>query len=455
MDEILLRRRNNLAMPATSCRALHFHPLTGKIARMSDLTTLLNEAQRAMHEAIRAMAQGEQANVFLVGGAVRDWMAGVNRIDDVDYAVEGDAIGVAAALQAQHGGEVVEHPQFRTATWMLNGASVDLAMARCEQYAHPAALPAVSPCPIEQDLHRRDFTTNAMAIRLSDGALIDPYAGEHDLKSGVLRALHALSFVDDPTRMLRGARYAARFDFKIDEKTLEWIHAGLPHLRALSGERMRYDMELIFEEPQPEKALALLQDWGAFRAAGIPVPPNEAIAQRYANAREALMANEWNFESLQMPPAAILRAIGWGALTYNIGQLGVTRWIEWVPLEAHVRDALVSLGALGTASAMMFRGRRSRQSELLSEFSGLALFLGYLFEKDKYKKQAMLCEWKDWRWVKPATTGDDLIKLNVPPGPVYSRLLGRLRKAWLDDEVKSYDEEQKLLQTLIETEGMW
>lgn len=422
---------------------------------MPELTKLLSDAQRAMHAAIQAMAARERVNVFLVGGAVRDWMIGLSRIDDMDYAVEGDAIGLAAELQAQHGGDVTDHPQFGTATWTWQGATVDLAMARCEHYTHPAALPAVSPCPIEQDLHRRDFTTNAIAMRLADGALIDPYAGQQDLKQGVLRALHANSFVDDPTRMLRGARYAGRFDFSMDEQTLGWIHAGLPHLRALSGERLRYDLELIFEDPQPEKSLALLQDWGAFKAMGIPVPANEAIAQRYAGAREALMTQEWHLESLQMTPADLMHAIGWGALTYNIGQLGVARWVEWVPFEAHVRDALVSLGALGTASAMMFRGRRSRQSELLSEFSGLALFLGYLFEKDKYKKQAMLCEWKDWRWVKPATTGDDLRALNIPPGPVYSRLLGRLRKAWLDDEVKSYDEERALLQKLIETEGVW
>jgi tRNA nucleotidyltransferase (CCA-adding enzyme) len=422
---------------------------------MPELTTLLNDAQREMHAAIITMARQQNVNAFLVGGAVRDWLLGLNRIDDMDYAVEGDAIELAAELEARHGGEVEDHPQFGTATWTWRGASVDLAMARCEHYAHPAALPAVSPCPIEQDLHRRDFTTNAIAMRLSDGALIDPYAGRQDVTQRVLRALHANSFVDDPTRMLRGARYASRFNFNVDEQTLSWMHAGLPHLRALSGERMRYDLELIFEDAQPENGLALLQDWGSFKAMGIPVPPNDVIAQRYQQARESLMANEWHFESLQITPAAILRAIGWGALTYNIGQLGVARWIEWVPFEAHVRDALVSLGALGTASAMMFRGRRSRQSELLSEFSGLALLLGYLYEKDKHKKQAMLCEWKDWRWVKPVTTGDDLIKMNIPPGPVYSRILERLRKAWLDDEVKSYSEEQALLKKLIEAEGVW
>jgi tRNA nucleotidyltransferase (CCA-adding enzyme) len=425
------------------------------MARMPDITSLLTDEQRAMHDAIRMMAQRENASVFLVGGAVRDWLLGLSRIDDMDYAVEGDAIALAAALQAQHGGEVMEHPQFRTATWTWKGASVDLAMARCEHYPQPAALPEVTPCPIEQDLRRRDFAANAMAMRVSDGMLIDPCAGERDLRAGVLRALHPHSFVDDPTRMLRGARYAGRFNFTVDDETVRFIHAGLPHLRALSGERMRYDLELIFEEAQPEKALALLHDWGAFKAMGIPVPPAETLAQRYERARAALMANEWNFESLRMTPAALLHAVGWGALTYNIGQLGVARWIEWVPFEAHVRDALVSLGALGTASAMLFRGRRSRQSELLSEFSGLALFLAYLFERDKHKKQAMLCEWKDWRWVKPVTTGDDLIEMNVPPGPVYSRVLGRLRKAWLDDEVKSYEDERALLKTLIESEGVW
>lgn len=425
------------------------------MAHMLELPLLLKDAQRGMHAAICAMALRHDVNVFLVGGAIRDWLLGLDRIDDLDYAVEGDAIAFAAELEAQHGGAIAEHPQFRTATWTWQGASVDLAMARCEHYARPAALPEVSPCPIEQDLRRRDFTTNAIALHLSDGALIDPFAGQRDLQDGTLRALHRNSFIDDPTRLLRGARYAGRFGFEVEAATLDWMHAGLPHLRALSGERVRYDMALIFEDAQPEKALGLLQAWGVFKAMGIPVPAPDIITQRYAMARESLKLNEWNTESLEMSPAALMHAIGWGALTYNIGQLGIARWIEWIPFEAHVRDALVSLGALGTASAMMFRGRRSVQSELLGEFSGLALFLGYLFEQDRFKKQALLCEWKDWRWVKPATTGDDLRALGIPPGPAYSRLLQRLRRARLDDDVKSEDEERALLKTLIESEGVW
>ncbi len=425
------------------------------MTRMPEITLLLSDVQRAMHEAIRAMARQHDIEAFLVGGAVRDWLIGLDRIDDLDYAVEGDAIAFAAELEAQHGGAVEEHPQFRTATWTWQGAAVDLAMARCEHYVRPAALPEVSPCPIEQDLRRRDFTTNAIAMRLRDGALIDPHAGQQDVRAGVLRAFHGNSFIDDPTRMLRGARYAGRFDFRVEEQTLGWMRAGLPHLRALSGERVRYDLALIFEDPQPERALALLQDWGAFKAMNIPVPPNEVIAQRYAAAREALRRQEWDIASLQLTPAALLHAVGWGALTYNIGQLGVARWIEWVPFEARVRDALVSLGALGTASAMLFRGRRSAQSELLGAFSGLALFLGYLFEKDTHKRQAMLHEWRDWRWVRPATSGDDLRALGIPPGPVYARLLQRLRKARLDEAVKSDEEERALLKTLIESDGVW
>jgi hypothetical protein len=406
-------------------------------------------------DAIRDAADEIDTRVYLVGGAVRDWLLGLDAIDDLDFVVEGDAIAFVEELSRQRGGDVQTYPKFGTATWHLNGVSADIAMARRETYAHPAALPAVEPCDIETDLQRRDFTINAIAMRLRDFALIDPLAGQADLRAGMMRVIHARSFVDDPTRMLRGARYTARFDFDLEQDTQSALAEGLQYFRSLSGERVKYDLELNFEGPWPEKALNLLTEWGVFRAASIPAPEPGRLTERFALARARLAEGEWNLESLGMSGHDLTSAVGWGALTYNAGQLGVSRWAGWIPFEAQVRDALISLGALGTLSSTQFRSRRSRQSDLLRDFSGLALFLGYLFERETLKYKAMLCEWKDWRWVKPVTAGDDLRALGLTPGPQYSTLLTRLRKAWLDDEVKSYAEERALLQTLIETEGSW
>jgi tRNA nucleotidyltransferase (CCA-adding enzyme) len=422
---------------------------------MSDLASLLRHSQRIVFEAVRTTAEEMRQPAYIVGGAIRDWLLGLETIDDLDFVVEGDAIAFAEALRREQGGEVLVHPKFGTATWKLNEVSADIAMARRETYAHPAALPDVSPAGIETDLQRRDFTINAIALRLSDGALFDPLNGQADLRAGLVRVIHGRSFIDDPTRMLRGARYAARFGFALEPSTHEALVGGLQYVRSLSGERMKYDLGLIFEDAWPEKALNLLTEWGVFRAVGIPVPEPDRLTERFAQARERLAGDEWNLDSLGMSWPDLLHAIGWGALTYNAGQLGISRWAEWIPFEAHVRDALISLGALGTLASAQFRSRRSRQSDLLHNFSGLALFLGYLFERDALKYKAMMCEWKDWRWVKPVTTGDDLRALGLSPGPDYARILQRLRKAWLDDEVKSYAEERALLQKLIAAEGSW
>jgi tRNA nucleotidyltransferase/poly(A) polymerase len=253
--------------------------------------------------------------------------------------------------------------------------------------------------------------------------------------------------------MLRGARYAARFDFALEPATHASLQDGLQYFRALSGERVKYDLELTFDNHAPEGALARLGEWGVFKAAGIPTPTGQSLAERFTQARETLAAGEWNLESLEMSGQDLMHAIGWGALTYNVGQLAISRWAEWIPFEHHVRDALISLGPLSTLSSASFRARRSRQSELLHEFSGLALFLGHLFDRNTLKRKAMVCEWKDWRWVKPVTTGEDLIARGLPPGPAYAKLLARLRKAWLDDEIKSYAEEQALLEKLLSEEA--
>jgi tRNA nucleotidyltransferase (CCA-adding enzyme) len=414
----------------------------------STILNVLTPDQRAVLQAIQSTAQREGVPAYLVGGAVRDWLLG-RPVGDLDVSVEGDAIAFARALQSEHGGDLQVYEKFRTTTWHSHGLHTDVATSRAETYSRPAVLPAVTPAPIEQDLQRRDFTINAMALRLADDALLDPFDGQADLQRGLVRALHARSFVDDPTRMLRAARYAARFGFAVEPGTLEWIAAGLPHFADLSGERVRYDLELIFDLPQPERALALLSGWGVFKSAGIAVPEDVALSARFEQARAKLMASEWDMDSLALGRADAARAAGWGGLIYNAGQMSASRWVGWVPFPSDLRDALVSLGVLSSLPSELFQGQPSRQSELLRPFEGLALFLGWLFDSSPRKQQAMWMEWHTWRRVHIATTGDDLRALGLPPGPAYRRLLARLRDAWLDGEVHSPEEERALLQRLI------
>jgi hypothetical protein len=138
---------------------------------------------------------------------------------------------------------------------------------------------------------------------------------------------------------------------------------------------------------------------------------------------------------------------------YNQGQLPVSRWLQMVPFEHQLRDALVSLGALSTMSSQVFQTRTSQQAAMLGEFNGLALLLGYLFDPSALKRRAMQCQWKDWRWVRPAISGDDLKEMGVPPGPRYKLLLDSLRNAWLDREVESLEQERALLERLLQEAG--
>jgi tRNA nucleotidyltransferase (CCA-adding enzyme) len=414
---------------------------------MDSLFAKLVPAQVQMLSMIAAHARDGGDAAYLVGGAVRDWLLGALTIDDLDFSVDGDSVEFARSLQRMHGGELLVHEKFRTARWIWQGASVDIAMSRAEEYPRPAALPIVRPAPIEVDLRRRDFAVNAIALRLTDERLIDPFDGRRDLEQRLLRSLHEHSFVDDPTRLLRGARYAARLGFAFDEPTLAAIRRGVPHLRALSGERIKYDFELIFQDRAPAAALLQLRELGAFGALGVPTP--ERLDKLFDRAREALLAGAFDVGALDLSPARVLCAVGWGALTYAQGQLAVTRWLELVAYEHDLREALVGIGALSTLNRALFEAQPSRLSAMLREFGGLALLIGWLFDGSAAKQAAMLREWNEWRYVRPSIGGDDLRARGVPPGPQYKRILDALRDARLDGTALDEGDELRLLEQLL------
>ena len=194
-----------------------------------DATRLLDSASPEQRAAVVRVA--EQAarlglRAYVAGGAVRD--AFLERpITDVDFVIAGDAISFARGLADAHGGEIVAHERFRTATWTIDAHRHDLASTRTERYPRPAALPEVSTgVPIEADLPRRDFSLNAMALRIDTPELVDPLGGAADIRARRVRALHPNSFVDDPTRILRAARYVARFGFEIEPQTMGWLALG-------------------------------------------------------------------------------------------------------------------------------------------------------------------------------------------------------------------------------------
>ncbi|MFA7460829.1 MAG: CBS domain-containing protein, partial [Trueperaceae bacterium] len=250
--------------------ARHQRPQDDRAGRL--LERLPPSAREALERA-RQLA-GDSA-LYLVGGTVRDLLLGAG-VKDIDLVVVGDAARFGTMLQAALGGTLSAHVEFGTATLALpSGLELDVAAAREETYAWPGALPDVVPSSIQKDMARRDFTVNAMALRLNPqpAELLDPYQGEADLNARQLRVLHPLSFVEDPTRVLRGARLAGRLGFGFETDTAERARAVLAPERLgtarpvkVSHSRSRAELELIFDEPRVAPVLTVLTDLGALQA---------------------------------------------------------------------------------------------------------------------------------------------------------------------------------------------
>ncbi|MBI5243073.1 MAG: CCA tRNA nucleotidyltransferase [Elusimicrobia bacterium] len=216
-------------------------------------------------------ARRQRAALYAVGGCVRDWLLG-RRTFDIDLAVEGDSQALARAAARLWGASLEVFDRFGTVCLRLSdGSRVDFARARAETYERPAALPRVQPASIHEDLRRRDFTLNAMARRITTdglGDVLDPFGGRADLKAKLLRVLHPKSFEDDPTRIFRAARYAARFGLRVEEETARLIEDAVrkdtPGL--LSRERIRQELLRTLEEDEPGPAMGLLKEWGLAKA---------------------------------------------------------------------------------------------------------------------------------------------------------------------------------------------
>src|SRR5262245_29166472 len=236
------------------------------------LDAALDEESRRLLRRLARLAEGQGSRAFLVGGAVRDALAGeAHRAGrDLDVVVEGDGLAVAHQLAAEMRWEIDAHPRFLTASLFgPEDRRVDVAAARAEQYDARGALPRIRPADITEDLARRDFTVNAMAVELSSGAfyLVDPLGGQRDLARRRLRILHPLSFVEDPTRLFRAARYAVRLGLTPDQWTVHCRDLALEQapFDALSGARLAAELTLIAREEHPARVLARLGREGAFR----------------------------------------------------------------------------------------------------------------------------------------------------------------------------------------------
>jgi len=368
---------------------------------------------------------------YLVGGAVRDLLRG-SRAVDLDLAVEGDAPAVARELARRLGGEAVEHGRFGTATVRAGELSVDLATTRRERYPRPGALPEVEPAPLAEDLSRRDFTINAMAIALAAeglGRLHDPHGGARDLEAGVVRVLHPQSFRDDPTRLLRAVRYEARLGFRMDGETerLARAAAAAGAFATVSGKRIRDELMDLLREGQAPAAVARLEELGLAAALH---PRLHADAERVASAQ--LGCTETGADP------------GLAALAVLVGPDAepLTEWVEELQLGSQARDAVLRAAARGPAIAAALRAEPdappSRLRELLrgEPAEALALALAYGAPAEP------LLRWvTELRHVRLEIDGDDLLAAGVEPSPALGAALEATLRRKLDGELSGREAE--------------
>jgi len=388
-------------------------------------------------QAAGRVAQRQKQRLYLVGGVVRDLLLGRSNLD-LDLVVEGNAIKLAQALARLKQGEITTHPRFGTAKLQWDNWSVDLATARAETYARPGALPAVKPGSIDSDLSRRDFTINAMAVAIYPGhfgELLDPYRGKDDIEHKSIRVLHEKSFIDDATRIWRALRYEQRLDFQFEPATLDLLKRDTAMLDTISGDRIRHELELIFKEVLPEKALRRADELGVLYKIHPSLKCDSWLVERFARSRKLTHPRS--------PHPSLYLAL----LAYRLSGDDSEQLISYLRLPRTsaqtirdtiaIKDKIDSLSSHGLAPSLIY--------SLLHGYVPTALVANSLASDNTTATEHIELYINVLRYVNPVLTGADLKKMGVPASPRIKEILQMLREARLDGKVSSRKEEQEMV----------
>ena len=336
--------------------------------------------------------------------------------------------------------------KFRTAKWSANhDLFIDLISARSEIYTHPAALPTVRMGGISDDLRRRDFTINALAISLDShhfGELLDEYAGTNDLQHGLVRVLHRHSFMNDPTRMYRAVRYEQRYAFKIVEETQALIPEACKLIGKLSAQRIRHELDLILDERNAVLMLARLDELGLLKSIHASLRWDKASQTRFESATDFPLG----FSSSGLSNIRDLRWLLWLMTLSNKEIASLNKRLHFT---TPLFESLLASSKLHSDLSAFSNLKPSQCVERIDKFPLQAIYAASVAARRGKPRQALEKYLMEWRHIKPKTTGNDLKKLGLEPGPQYHSILRKLRDAWLDGEVKNASEEKNLLKKIL------
>ena len=393
--------------------------------------------------------------VFVVGGFVRDMLLDIENLD-VDIVVEGDGIRFGQELARKMKGEFTSHQKFGTSVVLINKLPsgwnvelgsplrIDVATARTEFYEYPAALPEVELSSIKQDLYRRDFTVNAMAVRLDGkfyGELYDFFGGEKDLGEKKIRVLHNLSFVDDPTRIFRAIRLSSRYNFKIEPKTLSFIHnaMNLALFDMLTNERIREELITMLNESEPIKAVKQMEKMGMLSCINPSLKLTKKTEDEFCRIQDVF---SWAILYIK---GGIRRWITYFmSLTGKLNIKQLEEITQKFKFPVQVQD-VIFLAAKKDPIAKKLKLKNLKNSRIYHILDHLApeflLFMMVRYKNTGIERNIALYITKLIN-VKVRLDGEKLIKLGFKPGPEYKRIFSSLLDAKLNNEIKDSVEEE-------------
>lgn len=388
--------------------------------------------------------------VYVVGGFVRDLLLGCENLD-IDVTVEGDGILFAETFAKSHGCRVKSHQKFGTAVIVFpDGFKVDVASTRLEYYASPGALPSVERSSLKMDLYRRDFTINTLAIRLNRkdfGVLIDFFAAQRDLHEKVIRVLHNLSFVEDPTRVFRALRFEQRLDFRIAKHTENLIRNAVKmnFLSKLGGKRLLTELIIILKEKEPLRAIERMASLGLLQFIH---PDLKLDSEIKLMLEEAVKIVAW-FDLLYLDQRYEKWVVYFLVLCDPLSNEQFMETCSRLSLSEQYRKKLFGMrmkvdAVLATMQRRLVRGPEMKRSEIYYALDEIPVeILLYMMVKSKGNgiRKFVSLYFTQLHGVHLAITGEDLKKMGVPPGPDFKKIFDRVFRARLDNEALTKEDE--------------
>ncbi len=387
---------------------------------------------------------GELANemnykLYLVGGIVRDILLRIDNLD-IDLVVEGDGIVFARSLAAQLQSRLAVHDKYKTAVLKFeDGNHIDIATARLEYYKRPGGFPVVEESTLKLDLYRRDFTINTMAICLNPdrfGELVDFFGAQNDMKEGRIRVLHSLSFVEDPSRMLRGVRFEQRFDFKLGKQTRSLIKTAVKSglLSNLPGKRIAHELKQMLSEEDPVKGMQRLHELGILQAIDAETVFSPKVVEDLVSVRETVAWFNLLYTHEKYAPWQIY------VLALIEHQESGVRICQSMGLDENdIRRIVLSQQRANDALKQLACNQDARPSQIVDLLAQLSLEeLLYVMSRTKCAKETISSYITSWRRSRPLVRGRDLMEIGFTQGPLMGECLNLIRDKSLNGELGDF-----------------